>query len=349
MALSGAQAGVSRVPAILVVKLGALGNVVLSLGAFAAIRRRHANARITLLTTAPYAAWMASSPYFDEVWIDDRPAWWDVPGWMRLRRRLTAGRFDRVYDLQTSSRSNRYFQLLPRRARPEWSGIAPGCSHPDRNPRRNLIHDADRQAGQLRQAGIDAVPPVDLAWCAGDIAGFGLPGRFALLMPGSSPHRPAKRWPVERYGRLARALSAEGLAPVVIGSTTEAPLAAEIARAAPIVDLTGRTGFGHLASLARAAEVAVGNDTGPMHLLAAAGCPSVVLFSDESDPALCAPRGAHVVVLRRPSLEMLDFATVRDAALGPAGISRRGGPAPCAHGAPAPRSTMWRSAAPPGA
>jgi ADP-heptose:LPS heptosyltransferase len=298
---------------ILVIKLGALGNIVLSLGAFAAIRRQHAGARITLLTTAPYAEWMEASPYFDEVWIDDRPEWWDVPGWLRLRRRLIAGRFDRVYDLQTSSRSNRYFQLLPRSARPEWSGIAPGCSHPDRDPRRDLVHDADRQAGQLYQAGIAEVPAADLAWCAGDIARFGLPSRFALLMPGSSPHRPAKRWPVERYGRLARALAADGLAPVIVGSGQERSLAAEIVRTVPAVDLTGQTGFGDLASLARAARVAVGNDTGPMHLIAASGCPSVVLFSGESDPALCAPRGVRVVVLRRPSLDMLDVAAVCDA------------------------------------
>ncbi len=301
---------------VLVIKLGAFGNVVLSLGAFAAIRRQHAGARITLLTTAPYASWMAASPYFDEVWIDDRPGWWNVRGWLRLRRRLVGGWFDRVYDLQTSSRSNWYFQLLPRTARPEWSGIAPGCSHPDRDPRRNVIHDADRQAGQLRQAGIDGVPAADLDWCAGDIVRFGLPDRFALLVPGSSPHRSAKRWPARQYGRLARALAAEGLASVVVGSTNEASLIDEIARAAPVIDLTGRTGFGDLASLARAAQVAVGNDTGPMHLFAATGCPSVVLFSHDSDPTLCAPRGSHVAVLRCPSLDKLDLASVREAALG---------------------------------
>ncbi len=301
--------------AILVIKLGAFGNVVLSLGAFAAIRRHHAGARVTLLTTAPYAAWMAGSPYFDAVWLDDRPDWWNVPGWLRLRRRLIGGRFDRVYDLQTSSRSTRYFQLLPRAARPEWSGIAPGCSHPDKDPDRDRMHDADRQAGQLRQAGVESIPAADLAWCAGDIARFGLPERFALLAPGSSPHRPAKRWPAARFGCLARALADEGLAPVVVGSAAEASLTAEIARSAPVIDLTGRTGFGDLASLARAAQVAVGNDTGPMHLFATAGCPSVVLFSNASDPALCAPRGPRVAVLRRASLDALDLATVREAAL----------------------------------
>jgi len=56
----------------------------------------------------------------------------------------------------------------------------------------------------------------------------------------------------------------------------------------------------------------VGNDTGPMHLLAAAGCPAVVLFSRASDPALCAPRGPCVRVLRRPDLADLDVTAVLD-------------------------------------
>jgi ADP-heptose:LPS heptosyltransferase len=307
--------GMNRQPRILVIKLSALGNMVLSCGPFAAIRCHHTDAQVTLLTTRPYAVWMAGSPYFDAVWIDERPDWWDVRGSLRLRRRLLEGRFDRVYDLQTSSRSSRYFQLLPRGARPEWSGIAPGCSHPDRDQQRDLMHDFERQAGQLRQAGISTVPRANLDWCTGDIARFGLPEQLALLVPGSSVHRLGKRWPVAHYGALARALAEVGLAPVVLGTAAEAPLAAEIAREAAAIDLTGQTSFGDLASLARVARVTVGNDTGPVHLIAATGCPSVVLFSHDSDPALCAPCGERVVVLRRPTLDGLDLATVRDAAL----------------------------------
>jgi ADP-heptose:LPS heptosyltransferase len=292
---------------ILVVKLGALGNVILSLGPFAAIRRHHAGAHITLLTTAPYADWLAASPWFDTVWTDRRPEWWDMAGWLKLRRQLTRGRFDRVYDLQTSSRSGRYFQMLPRRTRPAWSGIAPGCAFPDRDQNRKRMHDVDRQFGQLRQAGIARRDLPDLSWSRGDLAGFALPARFALLAPGSSPHRPAKRWPVERFRDLAAILN---MPSVVIGTAAETPLA----RALPgAVDLTGQTDLAQLTSLARVASVAIGNDTGPMHLFAAAGCPSVVLFSRESDPALCAPRGPSVSVIRRPDLAELEAATVHEA------------------------------------
>jgi ADP-heptose:LPS heptosyltransferase len=296
---------------ILVVKLGALGNVVQSFGPFAAIRRYHEAAQITLLTTAPYADWLASAPWFDAVWIDERPDWWDVPGWLRLRRRLIDGRFDRVYDLQTSGRSSRYFQLLPPGNRPDWSGIARGCALPDRDPNRNRLHDIDRQFGQLRQAGVALHEPVDLSWSHGDISAFDLPRKFALLAPGSAPHRLLKRWPVARYWELATDLAARGLTPVVIGATPEQSLAAAtLAGVRGGIDLTGRTDFPRLTSLARAAALAIGNDTGPMHLIAAAGCPSTVLFSRDSDPALCAPRDPGVSVLRRPDLSLLDVATV---------------------------------------
>jgi ADP-heptose:LPS heptosyltransferase len=293
---------------ILVLKLGALGNMVLSLGSFAAIRRHHADATITLLTTAPYGAWMATSPYFHSVLIDARPPPWNIPAVVRLRQMLAGGHFDRVYDLQTSSRSSWYFRLFPASARPEWSGIAPGCSLPDRDRDRDHVHDIDRQQGQLRQAGITDFPPADLSWSNGDVARFALPCRIALLVPGSSAHRPVKRWSVSHYRALAIALERRGLTPVVVGA--ERDLGAAIASGTGAIDLTGKTTLGDLAELGRRAEFAVGNDTGPMHLFAVAGCASLVLFSRDSDPARCAPRGRDVRVLRRADLAELTLPEV---------------------------------------
>jgi ADP-heptose:LPS heptosyltransferase len=54
----------------------------------------------------------------------------------------------------------------------------------------------------------------------------------------------------------------------------------------------------------------VGNDTGPMHVIAAAGCPSLVLYSRESDPAKVAPRGPSIATLRREVLAELSVAEV---------------------------------------
>jgi ADP-heptose:LPS heptosyltransferase len=294
---------------ILVIKLGALGDVVQALGPMAAIRRHHAGAHITALTTAPFAELLRASPYVDEVWIDSRPRFWEWSALLDLRRRLRSG-FARVYDLQTADRSNFYFRLMGPGPRPEWSGIAAGCSHPHANPQRDRLHTIDRQADQLRMAGISDVPLSDVSWLTADIARFDLAAPFALLVPGGAATRPRKRWPIERYGTLARELSGRRTQPVILGTAPERPLAQAIRAAAPAArDLTGQTSFAEIAALARAARVAVGNDTGPMHLIAAAGCLSVVLFSEDSDPVLCAPRG-KVTVRRRAHLADLPAAEV---------------------------------------
>ncbi len=292
---------------ILVIKLGALGDVVLAFAPFAAIRAHHPDAHVTLLTTAPFLDLASASPWFDAVALDTRPPPWNLRGLHRLRRLLSG--FDLVYDLQTSGRSGRYHRLA---GRPPWSGIAPGCSHPDRDPDRDRLHTRSRQAGQLAQAGIPVVPDPDLSWLAAH--GPVLPGRVALLVPGAAPHRPAKRWPAERFGALANRLAAAGMTPVVVGAAADAPLATTIRRACPAtVDLCGRTTLLDLGGLASRAVLAVGNDTGPMHLAAAMGCRCLALFSNESDPALTAPvgrRDGQVAVLRVPDLSTLDVATV---------------------------------------
>jgi ADP-heptose:LPS heptosyltransferase len=69
--------------------------------------------------------------------------------------------------------------------------------------------------------------------------------------------------------------------------------------------LTGQTSLADIVALANGAAAAIGNDTGPMHMIAAAGCPSVVLFSAASDPTLSAPRGPAVSVLQREQLDDL--------------------------------------------
>jgi ADP-heptose:LPS heptosyltransferase len=74
---------------------------------------------------------------------------------------------------------------------------------------------------------------------------------------------------------------------------------------AEAVDLTGQTDLPGLAALAAGARFAVGNDTGPMHLAAAMGCPTVTLFSYDSDPSRTQPRGPagqRLIFLRQDNL-----------------------------------------------
>ncbi len=294
---------------ILVIKLGALGDFVQAFPAFAAIRARHPNARITLLTTAPFAALGERSPWFDRVLVDARPGWLNLPGLLRLRRMLQG--FDFVYDLQTSGRSGRYFTLA---ARPPWSGIARGASHPHTNKARDRMHNAERLREQLVMAGVREFPPPDLSWFTA--GGPAMPEPYALLVPGCSPHLPQKRWPTERFAAFACLIADRGVTPVVIGTKAERALGATIQAACPAaIDLTGQTDLFDLGGLAARASLAVGNDTGPIHLAAAVGCPCIALFSARSDPGHAAPRGpvpGSVTVLREADLA--DLALERVAA-----------------------------------
>ena len=298
---------------ILVIKLGALGDFVLATGPFAAIRAAHSEENIVLLTTAPYEEFAIASGYFDEVWVDERPSRINLVAIQRLRRRLRRGKFYRVYDLQTSNRSSWYFRLMRGFLRPQWSGIAFGCSHPHTNRARNRMHTIERQADQLAVTGITRTPFPDLSWAIADLTRFDLPDRFALLIPGGAAHRPGKRWPADRYRELAVNLVKIGVLPVIVGGPDEIALAAEIADGSGAKSLAGETSFVEIAALARAAAGAIGNDTGPMHIAAISGCPSVVLFSGESDPAITAPRGDDVQILRREKLADLPVSEVAEA------------------------------------
>lgn len=291
---------------ILVIKLGALGDFVQALGSFAAIRKHHESAHVTLLTTTPYAAFARQSGYFDAIHVDSRPGALALGKWLALREFLRGGGFRRVYDLQTSDRSSFYFRLFWPGPVPEWSGIARGCSHPHANPNRDFMHTIERQAEQLHMAGIVDVPASDLSWADADTGRFALPERFALLTPGGAPHRPAKRWPAERFAALARSLAEAGIKPVLLGTEAEKGVLDAVGDGCPeAISLAGETELADLAALARRGEMAVGNDTGPMHLMAAAGCRCVVLYASESDPALCGQRGPNVGIIRRDDISAI--------------------------------------------
>ena len=295
---------------ILVLKLGALGDFIMAQPAIAAIRAHHLHDELCLLTIPSLTDLARASGLFERILEDPRTPGWR--GYWTLAQRLRREHFDFVYDLQGISRTAWYWRLLwPRR--PRWAGPVTGCSHP-RPPRPAGAHRIDWYSAQLAALGITVAPVGDLSWLATDLIGIPVPRRCALIVAGGSAHRVAKRWPVENYIGLARELVRRAITPLLIGTQIDAEINAAIARAVPETrDLTNQTTLAALASLARCAVGALGNDTGPMHVIAAVGCPSVGLFSAASDPAFIAPRGPRVQTVQRPDLAALSVADVQRA------------------------------------
>ncbi len=304
---------------ILVIKLSALGDFVLSMGPMQAIRAAHPEAELTLLTTRGLAPLAEATGLFQRIWLDERPKLWRLDRVLALRQRLRVSRFERVYDLQTSNRTNWYYHLFWPGPWPEWSGTASGCSHPDRNPERTRVHPVEAQRHQLAAAGIACVPLSDPSCWQSDISGLGLPAEYAVLLPGGAPHRPDKRWPAEHFAELAERLAGQGITPVIVGGPPEAKPARIICASSPEArSIVGQTSLLDLASVMRGARLVVGNDTGPMHIASLAGAPCIVLFGPDSSPSLSRPR-AHPnrrqpVILEARNLADLPVETVWQAA-----------------------------------
>ncbi len=290
---------------ILIIKLSALGDFIQALGPMAAIRRRHKDAHITLLTTKPFEKFAEECGYFDEIWIDKRPKLLNLKSWSDLRKNLNAAKFTRIYDLQNNDRTTFYFNLL--KTKPEWVGTAPGASHRNTSEQRTASHAFDGHVQTLGLAGIKDIEIDQLEWMKGDLSTFAIKAPYVLLVPGSAPNRPEKRWPADKYSQLAKILASMGYQPVLIGTKDEANVTTKIAQSCPeALDLTGRTNLHQIASLAREAAGAIGNDTGPMHLISATGCPCLALFSSHSDPVRHAPKGANIHILQKNELKDLE-------------------------------------------
>ena len=285
---------------ILVIKLSALGDFIQATAPLKAIREHHKGDHITLLTTKGMLSLAEDCPWIDAISIDERKSLFNIPYILDMRRKLHG--FDMVYDLQTNDRTGSYFWLA---GRPEWSGIARGCSLPHKNPQRNFMHSLDRLQDQLRDAGISYNHLPDLSFAAADVSGLFKEnnlkkGKFTVLIAGAAPSRPAKRWP--HYTELAKILISKGETVVLIGGPAEKDLNAGISEKTGAINLTGKTSLNELIGVLQEAKQFIGNDTGPSHMAAALGTKGTVLFGHDSDPKLHSPRG-DIQVIQKPNIK----------------------------------------------
>lgn len=269
---------------ILVIRLSAFGDIILSFPTFAALRRHYPEAEITLLTLRTFDGLVEGCPYFDHIW-SIAPWSWKQPGaWLAFAKELRKRQFDCVYDLQRNDRTRILGLLAPAPLRKKWYDRKGG----------GFTYDA----GDLVATDIGVFPRAELGWMEADTSRFNIQAPLILMVPGSAPQHPHKRWPAVQYADLAQRVSAAGYTPVLIGTQAEASVLKQIEQAVPkAVNLCGKTSIKDIAALAACAAAAIGNDTGPMHLISAAGCPVVSLFSEITNPEQSAPKGERVFIL----------------------------------------------------
>jgi heptosyltransferase I len=126
----------------------------------------------------------------------------------------------------------------------------------------------------------------------------GLSKNLVIINPGAGWG--AKQWPAERYGEVARALSLSGLFPLINFGPNEHKLAYEVQTASDGVAQPISCSISELIALTRQARLFIGGDTGPLHLAAALQIPVVAIFGP-TDPARNGPYGTKAIVVRNPA------------------------------------------------
>ena len=285
-------------PRILVIKHGALGDLVQGFDAFAGLRAGRPDAHITLLTSPAFTALAGRTPWFDEIVEDPRAPFVNLRQQLRMRWFLQAD-WELILDLQCSRRTARYHRFLtPSTTR--WFGTAPGARNPF--PDFTGVNNADRMRVAIEMAGGDRGVVASLDWLtSGEEAAE---GKGALvLVPGCSHAKPGKRWPASSYAALANNFIADGRKVVIVGTAADRMAADAVLRDAPdCTDMVGRTRLDALAALFGCAHAVVGNDTGPIFLSAKTGVPTLMVMGGDTDPFMSAPVGPRAGWVRQDAI-----------------------------------------------
>lgn len=268
----------------LIVRLGALGDIVHAVPAAAALRAAYPDARIDWLVDARHRPFLDLVPVIDHIVALDRPS---LGGWVDVTRRLRQTRYDVALDFQGLLKSAvlarasgaarvlgfSIFHLREKTARPFYSeSIEAEGGHVIRKNLR-LLHAVGIQEEQI------VFPLADVPSRAADevmaMAG-GTP--IALINPGAA--WPNKRWDPQRFGEIAAFLrDVRGVACFVLWGPGEEVLAqAVVAASAGAARQAPATQIADLVALCRRASLIISGDTGPLHIAAAVGTPVVALF-----------------------------------------------------------------------
>ena len=299
---------------ILVIDLGQLGDVVLSLPALAALRRRFPSSHITVLTGKPPQAVIEISGLADETVSVDRVALRDGPKLrstaeiLRFVREFRRREIDLLVDLHSLSETNLLaylsrarYRLLANRENRSIDILSNFRPKPPREDKSKRL--TDKYLDVLLPLGIiDAAREFRLEAPQGEIESVreryfaNTTVRTVGLFPGAG--HPSRRWDLEKFGELAFRLDADGVRTAVFLGPEEVEMIERVrAIFPPAAVLVNDLKIPGLAAAARFLSAAVTNDTGTMHLCAFAGAP-IMLLLDARAPSTFLPLTGKLEVLR---------------------------------------------------
>ncbi len=307
---------------ILVVRLDNIGDVLMLGPAVRAVRETSPTARITLLASPGGATAVPLLPWIDDV-IVWRPIWQDVGGRMafdparerQLIALLAERNFDAALIFTSFSQSPHspgyvcYLAGIPLRAG-ESNEFGGSTLSTQLQGAPVEMHQVERNLRLVEGLGFVAkdralkvfLPQDEDATLAPLLTSAGVKPEepYIVLHPGASAK--ARRYPADRFGKVAQQLTHRGWQVLVTGVEREAALLDEVSAHAPDAHvLMAKTTLSQYAALIRRAALVICNDTLPMHLADAVRTPEVVLFSGTDYEEQWRPRSTPARLLRRPT------------------------------------------------
>jgi ADP-heptose:LPS heptosyltransferase len=269
---------------ILIIKHGSLGDIAQACGAIQDISENHKEDQVHLLTTKPYFELFKKNPFIQNVILDKRLSKFNLIYLYRLTRILKNFNFHKIYDLQNSSRTTFYKNILfPKSKSDKWSSSETTLPinitkiEFDKNPVLN------RFEHQLKTSNLNTlnVMKPDFSWSCTNIENIKSANHlkeYILLFPFCSAHLDVKKWPY--YNKLIELIKnkfKDRYKVIVAPGPNEINDAKNI-NAISILDQNKALNISQLSTLIKESSFVVANDTGPAHMSAHLGAKGLTLF-----------------------------------------------------------------------
>jgi len=288
---------------ILIIKHGSLGDIAQACGAIQDISENHENHKIHLLTTKPYYDLFLKNPFIHNVILDKRLSRFNLIYLYKLIKTLKKLNFFKIYDLQNSSRTEFYKNILfPKANFNTWSSSK--TTLPEGLDKSEFDHNPvlERFDHQLKISGLQTKNTLkpNFNWTCCNIEdlkkNFNLE-KYIVLFPFCSAHLVHKKWPYyNQFIELFKKKFGDSIKVVVAPGPSEINDAKNI-NAVSILDNNKALNISQLSSLIKDSMFVLANDTGPAHMAAHLNSKGLTLFGKHTT--------AHKVSIERDNFKAM--------------------------------------------
>ena len=270
---------------ILIIKHGALGDLIQANGAIKDIKEYYENRKVFLLTSEPFAIFMSECPYIDGVIVDKRLPRWNLFYLRKLKKLLSRYNFSRVIDLQNSNRTKFYKRFIINHC--EWSSTETSLEAGQKKRDFDNEPVLDRIEVQLKKSNIPVnfTKKIDLSWAIEDLSRLikqYANDAYILIFPFCSEKHQNKKWPFFKDLILRLKKEFKNKYPVLTAPTSNEIQQAHNLNAKVVLDNGKPINIKMLISLINNAKLIISNDTGPAHIASHLNKNGLVLFGSHT-------------------------------------------------------------------